>query len=119
MDLTRKSCVPCREGAPVLEGEELNRFLTLVSSGWKLTDSGRKLKCDFKFGNFRTALDFVNRVGEIAEAEGHHPDISIYSYNHVRLILYTYKIGGLHENDFILAAKIDALTGEFTDQPLR
>lgn len=75
---------------------------------WNVVD-GKQIQKDFKFKDFKEALAFVNKVGDIAEAEGHHPDISIYSWNKVKIELSTHSIGGLSLNDFILAAKIDQL----------
>jgi len=77
--------------------------------GWELIESGRKLRRSFGFGNFLEAQDFAIRVGELAEAEGHHPDIC-YGWGYVTVVFYTHKIGGLHENDFIMAAKVSSLT---------
>ncbi len=78
---------------------------------WSLEENASRLLRRFEFENFRSALEFVNRVGDLAEEEGHHPDIAIH-WNKVELILWTHAIGGLHENDFILAAKIDRLLEE-------
>jgi 4a-hydroxytetrahydrobiopterin dehydratase len=107
VDLARKSCVPCRGGAPPLSESEI-RALLGQTPRWKLEEDGRRLKRAFEFADFMEAMRFVNRVADVAEAEGHHPDIAIH-WNRVELTLWTHKIGGLHENDFILAAKIDAL----------
>jgi 4a-hydroxytetrahydrobiopterin dehydratase len=74
---------------------------------WGISDQDRKLEREFEFENFEEALKFVNAVGEIAEYEGHHPNIYLHSWNKVKLILYTHAIGGLSDNDFVLAAKID------------
>lgn len=75
---------------------------------WKLEQDGKRLTRRFEFEDFRKAIEFVNRVADVAEQEGHHPDIAIH-WNKVDLVLWTHKIGGLHENDFILAAKVDRL----------
>lgn len=107
-ELTSKTCVPCQGGVPPLESDEVEEMLTEVQ-GWDLLGgSPPKIQKKFKFKDFTEALDFVNEVGELAEEEGHHPDIEI-SYNEVTLQLYTHAIDGLHENDFIVAAKIDEL----------
>lgn len=106
-DLTAKKCVPCEGGVPPLSAEQARGLLSHVS-GWQLSD-GKMISREFKFKDFKGAMWFVNRVAEVAESEGHHPDIFI-SYNQVRLTLSTHAIGGLSENDFILAAKIDRLT---------
>ena len=76
---------------------------------WELCDDSKKIRRRLKRKNFVEAMALVNRVADLAEAEGHHPDIRIHGWNKIEFTLYTHKIGGLHENDFILAAKIDAL----------
>jgi 4a-hydroxytetrahydrobiopterin dehydratase len=106
-NLAAKHCVPCRGGIPPLAEEEAHRLLA-GAPGWKLEENGTRLTRRFEFKDFRKAIEFVNRVADIAEEEGHHPDIAIH-WNKVDLILWTHKIGGLHENDFILAAKINRL----------
>jgi len=103
--LTEKRCVPCEGGMPPLKKAEVEIFLSQVP-GWSL--NGKWITKEFKFKNFVAAMKFVNRVADLAEQEGHHPDIHIH-YNIVRLDLWTHAIDGLSENDFILAAKIDAL----------
>lgn len=113
MDLNNQKCVPCREGAPKLEGEELYKFKNVVNPAWQLYDGDTKIKREFEFENFTKAINFINEVAKIAEKEGHHPNIYIYSYRKVRLELYTHKINGLHQNDFILAAKIDLLINNY------
>lgn len=110
-DLTSKECVPCEGGVPPLESEEIEELLTEVR-GWELLEEAQpKIRKEFKFGDFDEAMGFVNEVAKLAENEGHHPDIEI-SYNVVTLELYTHAIDGLHENDFILAAKVDELAEE-------
>ena len=99
-------CKPCEGGVPPMANEEAMKYIKEVPD-WVLEDS--TIKRNFKFKNFKAALDFVNRVGEIAEGEGHHPDILLYSWNRVRLTLSTHAIKGLSENDFIIAAKVDRL----------
>jgi len=108
--LTAKSCVPCRGGIPPLSEKEA-RDLHSGAPEWRLEENGTRLKRRFEFKDFKNAMEFVNRVADIAEEEGHHPDIAIH-WNKVDLVLWTHKIGGLHENDFILAAKIDRLLEE-------
>jgi 4a-hydroxytetrahydrobiopterin dehydratase len=105
-DLAKKTCVPCRGGVPPLGGEELDALARQVP-GWEVVD-GHHLRREFRFGNFRDALDFVNRVGDLAEEQGHHPDISL-GWGRVGVVIFTHKIDGLTESDFILAAKVDAL----------
>ena len=107
-NLTEKKCVPCEGGVPPLESHKVEELLTEVGDWELLEESPPKIQKEFKFDDFKTAMRFVNDLAELAENEGHHPDIEI-SYNVVTLQLYTHAIDGLHENDFILAAKIDDL----------
>ncbi len=109
MSLSDKKCVPCQGGEPPLEKEKAKELLTELSDGWELQNLGKKLVKKFKFTDFKSALDFINKVGDIAEEEDHHPDIYLHNYKYVTLYLFTHKIAGLHENDFILAAKVDNL----------
>ena len=104
MELAEKRCVPCRGGVPPLKREELARLQPQVP-GWEVVDD-HHLSKSCKFPDFLTALAFVNRVGEVAEQEGHHPDIYL-SWGKVEIRIWTHKINGLTESDFILAAKID------------
>jgi len=106
MDLTRKKCVPCEGGAPPMSDTQACSLIPQVP-GWELR--GVALERRFKFKDFRESMAFVNKVADLAEAEGHHPDIRI-SWNRVTLTLSTHAVKGLSENDFILAAKINALT---------
>lgn len=103
MSLADKHCVPCRGGVPALAGAELEQFKREVP-GWEVVDGHHLLK-SFTFPDFRTALDFVNKAGAIAEEEGHHPDLFL-SWGKVEVKIWTHKIDGLTESDFILAAKI-------------
>lgn len=106
MDLTEKKCVPCEGGAKPMTREEAEKYLGMVS-GWQLLeDDIMKIQKSFKFRDFREAMEFVNNVADIAESEGHHPDIHV-SYSKVDIVTWTHAIKGLSENDFILAAKID------------
>jgi 4a-hydroxytetrahydrobiopterin dehydratase len=105
-ELTSRQCRPCKKGTPPLKGESLTPFQQQLGSGWKVVEEHHLEKeCSFK--NFKEALDFTNRVGAIAEQEDHHPDIYL-GWGKVKLTLWTHNIGGLSENDFILAAKLDA-----------
>lgn len=106
--LADKKCVPCRGDMPPLTGAELDK-LHHSAPKWKV-DREHDLHRDFSFPDFRQALDFVNRVGEIAEEQGHHPDIFL-TWGKVGITLWTHKIDGLSESDFIIAAKIDRLYG--------
>jgi 4a-hydroxytetrahydrobiopterin dehydratase len=105
--LTEKTCVPCRGGIPPL-GREEAEALRAQTPDWELIDEAHRIRRKFRFGNFRESAEFVQEIGELAEAEGHHPDIC-FGWGYADISLQTHKIGGLHENDFILAAKIDRL----------
>jgi 4a-hydroxytetrahydrobiopterin dehydratase len=105
--LAQKHCVPCRGGVEPLKGEEIRERMKELDPGWSVAEE-HHLEREFTFDDFRQALDFVNEIGELAEQEDHHPDIYL-TYGKVRVQLWTHKIDGLHENDFILAAKIDTL----------
>ncbi len=107
MDLVNQKCVPCEGSTKPLTGEEIKPYMENVE-GWELEDGGKKIERKFKFKDFKEALDFVNRIGAIAEQEGHHPDIEL-GWGKVEVELSTHAIGGLSVNDFILAAKIDRL----------
>jgi len=108
MNLRNKKCVPCEGGVSPLPVQELGKYLENLN-GWKLSDGSKEIRKHFKFKNFAIALKFVNKVGEIAEIEGHHPDIE-FGWGYCKIKLSTHSIGGLHENDFIVAAKIDGIT---------
>lgn len=105
MGLATQKCEPCQIGTPPLSAEEA-KALAKDTPLWAL--AGDKLEREFEFADFRGSIDFLNHVAEVAEEQGHHPDISVY-YNKVKLDLTTHKIGGLSKNDFILAAKIDRI----------
>ncbi len=105
--LAQKKCVPCKKGGEPLKGEALQRYVDELDSDWDVVDE-HHLEREFSFDDFRQALDFVNQVGELAEQEDHHPDLYL-TYGKVKIELWSHKVGGLHENDFVLAAKIDGL----------
>jgi 4a-hydroxytetrahydrobiopterin dehydratase len=105
-DLASKTCVPCRGGTPPLKGEELDDLWRQIP-GWEVVEE-HHLRRRFRFKNFREALNFVNRVGELAEEQGHHPDVG-FGWGYAEVTVYTHKIDGLTESDFILAAKISEL----------
>ena len=129
-DLTNKKCVACEGDTPPLTKAEAEKYLTQVSDKWHLEDSpphqtgdskttngnkiprsgvgARSIWAEFKFKDFKENMAFVNKIAEIAESEGHHPDLKIY-YSKLRVDLSTHAINGLSENDFILAAKIDKI----------
>lgn len=106
-DLAAKSCTACRGGTPPMAEREAQGYLA-EAPGWELRDGGKRIERRFKLKNFEQALEFVNQVGALAEAEGHHPDIT-FGWGYATISLHTHKIGGLHENDFIMAAKINQL----------
>lgn len=106
-ELAKKQCEPCSGNTPSLEGDEIKEYKEQIDSAWKVVDQ-HHLERNFTFDDFQQALDFVNRVGEVAESEQHHPDIFL-SYGKARVKLWTHAIDGLSENDFIMAAKVDEL----------
>jgi len=106
-ELDQKKCVPCEGGVAKLQGELIDDFMSKIESEWKAVDE-HQLERNYKFPNFKTALEFVNNIGEVAEQEGHHPNID-FTYGKVKITIYTHAIDGLSENDFILAAKIDKI----------
>ena len=103
-ELSEKQCVPCRGGIPPLTAEEISPLLEQISN-WEVIEA-HHIQKTFKSENFRSALDFVNRAGGIAEDQGHHPDLYL-AWGKVEVTIWTHKINGLSESDFILAAKID------------
>ncbi|MDP3957451.1 MAG: 4a-hydroxytetrahydrobiopterin dehydratase [bacterium] len=110
MDLLNKKCVPCEGGTEPLTGEQIAEYFQALT-GWQVKEE-KYLTKEYQGKDFAEALAFVNAIGALAEAEGHHPDINLHSWNKVTLTLSTHAIGGLSINDFILAAKIDALKQE-------
>ena len=106
-NLENQHCTPCRGGVAPLDQAAAETYLVIVPN-WRLAADGKRISRDFRFKNFAESLAFVNAVGTIAEAEGHHPDIH-FGWGYASISLQTHKIDGLHENDFILAAKIDAV----------
>jgi 4a-hydroxytetrahydrobiopterin dehydratase len=111
--LSSRSCVPCRGGVEPLSPETARGLLS-AAPGWRLEENVTRLVRRFEFRDFVEAMKFLNRVADVAEREGHHPDIAVH-WNKVDLTLWTHKIGGLHENDFILAAKVNRLLEENRD----
>ncbi len=106
-DLSEKNCLPCEDKTGKLEPAAAEHLLEELDK-WKIIDD-KKIEKTLQFTDFAAALKFINLVGEIAEKEKHHPDISLFSWNKVKFTLATHSIGGLSENDFILAAKIDEI----------
>jgi 4a-hydroxytetrahydrobiopterin dehydratase len=115
--LAEKTCTPCRGGIPPLTHEEAERFRAQASD-WDLRDDAHRIERTFRFRNFREAGAFVQEISELAEAEGHHPDIS-FGWGYATVGLQTKKIKGLHENDFIMATKIDQIFNRSTKNPRR
>jgi 4a-hydroxytetrahydrobiopterin dehydratase len=105
-DLSSRQCIPCRGGVPSLQGQEITNLLTELD-GWEVVNQHHLTKT-FSFANFREAQQFVNRIGDLAEEQGHHPDIC-FGWGRAEITIWTHKIDGLTESDFILAAKIDKL----------
>ena len=105
--LLEKHCVPCRGGVEPLKGKAIEELLEYLSQDWTVINECH-LEKEYKFKDFVQALEFVNKVGRLAESQGHHPDIYL-SWGKVKLTIWTHKINGLHKNDFILAANIDRL----------
>jgi 4a-hydroxytetrahydrobiopterin dehydratase len=109
--LTQKHCVSCEGGIPPLAPERIQTLLGEVP-GWRLTAGDKAIRREWRVKDFATALDFFQRVGQVAEAEDHHPDLHLTGYRNVAIEIATHAVGGLTENDFILAAKIDELPVE-------
>jgi 4a-hydroxytetrahydrobiopterin dehydratase len=106
-ELANKKCSPCEKNTPALKGEALSKHQEQLDDQWKVIDQ-HHLEKEYSFKDFQEALDFTNRVGAVAEREGHHPDICL-GWGKVKLDIWTHNIGGLSENDFILAAKADSV----------
>lgn len=107
VELAEKKCVPCSGGIPPLKGEALKKLEDELGGGWNIVDE-HHLEKEYSFPDFSSALFFTNKVGELAESEGHHPDIYL-AWGKVKLALWTHKIDGLTESDFIFVAKADKL----------
>lgn len=122
-NLLDKKCVPCEGGVPPLTSEEIQKYMPQLKEGWQVLEGNpplpvrqkangvgaSKIKKEFKFKDFKETMEFVNKVADIANQEDHHPDMEV-SYSKVVIILWTHAIHGLSENDFIVAAKIDAIS---------
>jgi 4a-hydroxytetrahydrobiopterin dehydratase len=106
--LTAKKCVPCEGGVAKLTPDEVEAHLTQVDR-WRLTADGQRIRKDWVVENFVAGMEFFHRAAELAEDEGHHPDLHLEGYRNARIEIWTHAIGGLSKNDFILAAKIDRL----------
>lgn len=106
--LSEKDCIPCKGGVPPLKGPALDELSAQLGRGWEVVQ-GHHLAKEFKFKDFKEALDFTNRVGALAEAQNHHPDILL-TYGKAGITLWTHAIDGLSESDFVFAAKVEAMT---------
>jgi len=107
-DLAEQDCIPCKGGVPPLRGPALTDLRNKLGGGWEVVN-GHHLEKEFAFKSFRDALAFTNKVGELAEEQGHHPEICL-GWGRVKISLWTHKIDGLTESDFVMAAKIDRVT---------
>jgi len=110
-ELSKKHCKPCEGGVPPLAPEEVCLLLDSLE-GWHLSGDGKRLHKEWRVKDFAAGLDFFRQVGEVAEAENHHPDLHLVGYRDVTIELSTHAVGGLTDNDFILAARIDRLPVE-------
>jgi 4a-hydroxytetrahydrobiopterin dehydratase len=106
--LTDKHCKPCEGGVAPLSKDQATKLMSQLQSGWELVEDGKAMKREWKFKNFYHTMSFVNAIAHIANTEDHHPDLEI-GYGYCRVRYSTHAIGGLSENDFICAAKVDAL----------
>ncbi len=104
-DLAKKECIPCQGGIPPLKGKNLKKIFEKLGNGWQAINE-HHLEKEYQFKNFREALNFTNKVGELAEVQHHHPDIYL-AWGKVKVTLWTHKIDGLTESDFIFAAKVN------------
>ena len=109
-ELANMQCVPCQGGVPPLKAGELRTFQRKLGGAWKIIDE-HHLEKEFQLADFKAALKFTNKIGELSEEQGHHPDIYL-AWGIVRVMIWTHKIDGLSEGDFILAAKIDQLASK-------
>jgi len=107
-ELVSKKCLPCEGGVEPCTLDEANQQLAQLA-GWRLTHEGQRIRKDWTVRNFMAGMEFFGKVAEVAEADGHHPDLHLEGYRNLSIELWTHAIGGLSENDFILAAKIDQL----------
>jgi len=107
VELSKRKCSSCKKGGVPLKGDAIGSLLQNLEAGWKVVEE-KMLEKEYLFSDFQTGLDFTNEVGKLAEAESHHPDLYL-SYGKVKVQLWTHKIDGLSENDFILASKCDLI----------
>jgi len=107
-ELSNKRCVPCEGGVPALSNHEASALIKSVD-GWTVDPDSKRISRSWTMKNFMAGIDFFNKVAALAEEEGHHPDLYLEGYRQVKIVLWTHAVGGLTENDFILAAKINKL----------
>lgn len=107
-ELTKKRCVPCEGGVPKLTPQQVETYLKSLS-GWSVTDDGQRIRKEWRMKDFMRGMSFLNKAAAVAEDENHHPDLHLVGYRNVAVEIWTHAIGGLSENDFILAAKIDQI----------
>ena len=107
-ELTSKKCQPCHGDVPPVPWHEAEQLIAMLP-GWRITEDGIRIRREWVVKNFMAAVEFFNRVAQLAEDEGHHPDLHLVGYRHVAIELWTHAIGGLSESDFIMAAKINQL----------
>jgi 4a-hydroxytetrahydrobiopterin dehydratase len=117
-ELAKRHCVPCEGGTPRLARAQADELMGQLKPGWRVAADGKKLEKRFVFSDFKRAMAFVNQLATLAEAERHHPDFAVH-YSIVDVSLYTHAIEGLSDNDFIVAAKIDEVTGKAAIKPGR
>ena len=115
-DLAAKNCVPCRGGVPPLKGREIAALLAQLGGGWHVVEE-HHLEKEYGFKDFAEALAFTNRVGAIAEEQGHHPDIYL-AWGKAGVKIWTHKIDGLTESDFVLAAKVEEMSSRRPGEPI-
>lgn len=108
MDFVSKHCIPCEGGTAPLTRAQADEYV-LAAPGWTISDDGKKISREIVGKDFMTAVKYINQIATLAESEGHHPDIHLTNWNHLRVELWTHAIGGLSENDFIMAARINEL----------
>ena len=113
-DLTKKKCVPCEGGVPVFDQPKAQSYLKGLS-GWQLSEDAKSIRVQYVMKNFLTAVALIQHIAEVAEGDDHHPDIHLTGYRKLAVELSTHAIGGLSENDFIVAAKIDKLPKQLKD----
>ena len=112
-NLVEKKCIPCQGGVPPLEGEEVDKYYQQISSAWELNSDKNRLKRSVKFKNFCDPMAMANEIGKMADEQWHHPELSI-GYGHLEIEVWTHKIDGLVESDFIFAAKCDHIIESFS-----